>query len=397
MSSTHWALVGMAAIIPTTFLKDLSKIAYLSYVGVLSAVVLAAVILYVGFVPDSDASFEDYHTGDFIRPKYLFWSTGIFAVGFSGHPVSPNNLTSQSSFFVLPITCICFTGVHLRLYINEREAAVRRNAELYLCCYFAILWRHCRNGISGKDYVLYGLNLILVLIPLPVLNLQLYGSDTKEEITLNLPEDGSATKLVKWMIIINSYCTFTLVLEPIAEVVEDVLDFGTNYGLPREEVFEEVFSEESPSKNLPVNVPNGAKSDDIPEENGDLEVSPFIKRTPSEVMADEGEEEEEPIYFGGFTLEATRYMRKVVIRISLTLLVTMITVSVPSFDSVMSFAGAFLSITVSIFFPSFAFVKLVKVAGEDMKTWEVVINRTISVLGVIFAVGGTLSSFILSS
>eukprot|EP01138_Halocafeteria_seosinensis_P000105 gb/GECG01000107.1/.p1 GENE.gb/GECG01000107.1/~~gb/GECG01000107.1/.p1 ORF type:complete len:319 (+),score=15.51 gb/GECG01000107.1/:1-957(+) len=126
VSSTYWALVGTAAILPTTFLKDLSKIAYLSYVGVLSAIVLSGVIMYVGFADNgSSGSFNDVQSGEAICPSHIFWSTGVFAVGFSGHPVSSSSseklLLSQYVVMIRKATC---AGLYFCLYFHEGKEKV---------------------------------------------------------------------------------------------------------------------------------------------------------------------------------------------------------------------------------------------------------------------------------
>ena len=62
---------------------------------------------------------------------------------------------------------------------------------------------------------------------------------------MNLPA-GVVTKLCKWMIVINSYCKFTLTLQPIAEVLEDVLDSSPVLWVPRQEFVEDEYLDEIP-------------------------------------------------------------------------------------------------------------------------------------------------------
>lgn len=97
LSVSDFIFIGTAAVVPTTWLKDLSGIAYVSYVGVFSTFVLVAVIIYSGFDQSNEHNFWDIGTtqtanGDALQ---ILYATGVFAVGFSGHPVFTSVYTSM--------------------------------------------------------------------------------------------------------------------------------------------------------------------------------------------------------------------------------------------------------------------------------------------------------------
>lgn len=178
ISFSTFALIGAATVLPTTWLRDLSRLSYLSFLGFFAGIAVIGVLLFVGFDTTSGGS-ESFHNRaetDIANWAGLPFSIGIFMIGFSGHAVFPVIYSSMQ---------------------NKKEFGKSINVTycLTLACY---------GGIALMGYLLY-------------------GRETKAEITLNLP-DGVLTKITLWTIVINTVSKFALTLAPVGEVVENILD-----------------------------------------------------------------------------------------------------------------------------------------------------------------------------
>eukprot|EP01138_Halocafeteria_seosinensis_P013362 gb/GECG01013648.1/.p1 GENE.gb/GECG01013648.1/~~gb/GECG01013648.1/.p1 ORF type:complete len:506 (+),score=36.47 gb/GECG01013648.1/:1-1518(+) len=287
LTVSDFLLIGTAAIIPTTWLKDLSAIAYLSYIGVFATIVLVVVVLYSGLDKANKHTFWTPAGGtQAVNADILsiLYGTGVFAVGFSGHPV--------------------FTSVYTSMKEKRRFPEMLNYTYVVTIVFYA--------GMSVVGYVLY-------------------GNRTLPEVTMNLPP-GIATTLCKWTIAINSYCKFTLTLQPIAEVFEDVLDSSTLCWLPREDLKDD--SSEESSHRLSRITDEIGDEDTLNQNDANMELIPFKTKKDDERLAQQypsdsptngkpsGSEKLEGGYFClNLSLEGARYVRRVAIRTFLVLLI----------------------------------------------------------------------------
>ncbi|XP_003566840.1 amino acid transporter AVT1I [Brachypodium distachyon] len=169
-----FVLVAAAVILPTTWLKDLSVLAYVSAVGLVSSAALTASLAWAAIAEAQKGS-------------NLKGGGGSALLNLSGLP------TSLSLFFV----CFSGHGVFPTVYSSMKK---KKDFPKVLL-------------ISS---VLCSLNYALTA----VLGYLLYGADVQPQVTLNLPTGKTYTKVAILTTLINPLAKYALVIQPIVEAIE---------------------------------------------------------------------------------------------------------------------------------------------------------------------------------
>ena len=337
---SFYCILGVLVVLPTTWLKNLSWLSYLSFIGMLSAAVLTVVVLYTGLTRDQapGSLAHPAHTV-VLRPRSIAYTFGIWMAGFAGHAVVPQIYCSMAKPASFPTMLNVAYAVVVPMYVVVAIAG-------YL----------------------------------------MYGDSVHSEISVDLP-GGPLTKLVLWMLVVNCVAKFALTLAPVGDVTEAILDAAlaccspsTAEG-PKHDAGDvatpprgggiAAFSVESPRSTLATFSPSLYQP---------LAASPVSPQRPPREAA------------SGVCPpwdEVKKWLRMVAVRGVLCGLILFIAVAVPNFDVLLSFCGSLLSFTVSIAFPPLAYAKLHKDSLTPTAWW---FNTCLGVLGAVLAVGGTVAS-----
>jgi len=163
--------LAAAVVLPTTWLKNLGVLAYVSAVGLVASAVLTASLVWAGVA----------ETGGFRRN-----STSVLNLG--GLP------TSLGLYFV------CFTGHAVFPTIYSSMKNNRRFSKVLLIS-------------SVLCSVNYGLT--------AVLGYMIYGDDVQSQVTLNLPSGKLYTKVAIVTTLINPLAKYALLVAPITAAIEE--------------------------------------------------------------------------------------------------------------------------------------------------------------------------------
>ncbi|XP_047057217.1 amino acid transporter AVT1I-like [Lolium rigidum] len=166
-----FVLVAAAVILPTTWLKDLSVLAYVSAVGLVASAALTASLAWAAIA--AEHGFHATKASTVLNMRGLPTSLSLYFVCFSGHGVFPTVYSSMKKKKDFPKVLL----------------------------------------ISS---VLCSLNYALTAI----LGYLLYGDDVQAQVTLNLPTGKMYTKVAILTTLINPLAKYALVIQPIAEAIE---------------------------------------------------------------------------------------------------------------------------------------------------------------------------------
>ncbi|KAL6593366.1 hypothetical protein ACP70R_049021 [Stipagrostis hirtigluma subsp. patula] len=173
ISGKHgFVLIASLVVLPTTWLRSLGKLAYISLGGVLASVVLIAAVVWVA--ASNGVGFKP-------RGVLLKWTgvpaaISLYTFCFSSHPVFPKIYTSMKDRKMFPkVMLVCF-GVSVLGYGLARVAG-------YL----------------------------------------MYGESTMSQVTLNLPPGDLGSKIAIYTTLVNPLTKYALYVTPIAEAIEDGL------------------------------------------------------------------------------------------------------------------------------------------------------------------------------
>ncbi|KAB8082110.1 hypothetical protein EE612_003876 [Oryza sativa] len=169
-------LVAAAVILPTTWLKNLSMLAYVSAVGLVSSVALTVSLVWAG------AADKGFHIA------------GSSILNLSGLP------TALSLYFV----CFAGHGVFPTVYSSMRA---RKDFPKVLL-------------ISS---VLCSLNYAVTA----VLGYKIYGEDVQAQVTLNLPTGKLYTRIAILTTLITPLAKYALVIQPVTTAIEEKLSVTT--------------------------------------------------------------------------------------------------------------------------------------------------------------------------
>lgn len=162
--------LAAAVVLPTTWLKSLGVLAYVSAVGLVASAVLTASLVWAGV---SETGFRRNSTS-VLSLSGLPTSLGLYFVCFTGHAVFPTIYSSMR---------------------NNRHFSKVLLISSVLCS------------------VNYGLT--------AVLGYMIYGEDVQSQVTLNLPSGKLYTKVAIVTTLINPLAKYALLVAPITAAVEE--------------------------------------------------------------------------------------------------------------------------------------------------------------------------------
>lgn len=171
---TAFVLLTALVILPTTWLKSLGMLAYVSAGGVMASVLLVGCVLWVGAV--DGVGFHE--NGVLLNGGGLPTTLSLFTFCYCGHAVFPtlcNSMKDRSQFS--KVLLICFV----------------------------------------TSTITYG--------SMAVLGYLMYGEYLKSQVTLNLPIRKIGSKIAIYTTLINPLTKYAVITAPIATAIEDTLVF----------------------------------------------------------------------------------------------------------------------------------------------------------------------------
>lgn len=162
--------LAAAVVLPTTWLKNLGVLAYVSAVGLVASAVLTASLVWAGV---AETGFRRNSTS-VLNTGGLPTSLGLYFVCFTGHAVFPTIYSSMK---------------------NNRHFSKVLLISSVLCS------------------VNYGLT--------AVLGYMIYGDDVQSQVTLNLPSGKLYTKVAIVTTLINPLAKYALLVAPITAAIEE--------------------------------------------------------------------------------------------------------------------------------------------------------------------------------
>ncbi|VAH87249.1 unnamed protein product [Triticum turgidum subsp. durum] len=158
-----------AVVLPTTWLRNLGVLAYVSALGLVASAALTASLVWAGV---SESGFRT--NGNVLNLAGLPASLGLYFVCFTGHVVFPTIYSSMKN--------------------RERFSQVLLISSV-LC------------GLN------YGFTAVLGYL--------IYGEDVQSQVTLNLPSGRLYTKIAIVMTLINPLTKYALLVAPITSAIEE--------------------------------------------------------------------------------------------------------------------------------------------------------------------------------
>ncbi|RCV26055.1 hypothetical protein SETIT_5G214700v2 [Setaria italica] len=174
-----YTLVAAVVILPTTWLRDLSVLAYVSAVGLVASAALTASLVWAGV---ADHGFHARDSNVFSLAG-LPTSLSLYFVCFSGHGVFPTVYTSMR---------------------NKKDFSKVLLASSLLC---------------SLNYALTA-----------VLGYLIYGDDVKSLVTLNLPSGKLYTRVAILTTLITPLAKYAVVIQPITAGIEEKLSLAAGQG-----------------------------------------------------------------------------------------------------------------------------------------------------------------------
>ncbi|KAF8723539.1 hypothetical protein HU200_021489 [Digitaria exilis] len=167
-----FVLMASLVVLPTTWLRSLGKLAYVSLGGVLASAVLVSAILWIGAF--DGVGFHE--KGVLVHWTGLPTAMSLYAFCFSSHPVIPKLYRGMSDRKMFPkVLVLCF-------------------------------------AVSALGYGLTGVAAYLM-----------FGASTQSQVTLNLPPGNLRSKIAIYTTLVNPLTKYALFVIPIADAVEDSL------------------------------------------------------------------------------------------------------------------------------------------------------------------------------
>ncbi|KAF2298849.1 hypothetical protein GH714_028307 [Hevea brasiliensis] len=177
-----FVLLTALVILPTTWLRSLGMLAYVSAGGVLASVVLLGCVLWAGAVDG-----VGFHEGD------VLWNWG--------------GLPTAISLFTF---CYCAHSVFPTLYNSMKDRSQFSKARVLLVCFVT-------------STVTYG--------SMAVLGYLMYGEHLRSQVTLNLPIRKISAKIAIYTTLVNPLTKYAVITTPIAKAIEDTFRLGSNKSL----------------------------------------------------------------------------------------------------------------------------------------------------------------------
>ncbi|KAE8798976.1 vacuolar amino acid transporter 1-like [Hordeum vulgare] len=172
-----FVLIFSLLVLPTTWFRSLSALAYVSVGGIVASVILIAAVIWVGAF--DGVGFHE--RGMLVNWAGIPTAMSLYSFCFSGHAVFPMIYTGMSNRKMFPtVLLLCFI-------------------------------------ICTLSYGLMG-----------VVGYLMYGESLKSQVTLNLPSRNLSSSIAIYTTLINPFTKFALLVTPIAEAIEDTLHVGKN-------------------------------------------------------------------------------------------------------------------------------------------------------------------------
>ncbi|KAH8945503.1 hypothetical protein BDL97_12G042900 [Sphagnum fallax] len=171
-STTLFAVVTAAFVLPTVWLRDLSLLSYVSAGGVIASLLVIISVFWVGAVD----GIGFHHHGYLLNWSGIPVSIGLFGFCYSGHAVFPNIYTSLK---------------------NQADFDKILGVSFLLC---TLLY----GGVAVMGYTMF-------------------GEATASQITLNLPGQFLASKIAVWTTVVNPFTKYALTITPVAHSLEELL------------------------------------------------------------------------------------------------------------------------------------------------------------------------------
>ncbi|KAK9935147.1 hypothetical protein M0R45_022259 [Rubus argutus] len=175
-----FVLATALVILPTTWLKSLGLLAYVSAGGVLASIVLVACVFWVGAV-DSVGFHEE---GNLLNWRGLPTTISLYLFCYCGHAVFPtlcNSMKDRSQF-----------------------------PKVLLVCFIT-------------STITYG--------SMAVLGYLMFGEYLKSQVTLNLPVQKISAKIAIYITIVNPLTKYAIVITPIATAIEETSHFRNSHAI----------------------------------------------------------------------------------------------------------------------------------------------------------------------
>ncbi|XP_043724890.1 amino acid transporter AVT1I-like [Telopea speciosissima] len=169
-----FVLVAALLILPTTWLRNLGLLAYVSAGGVLASIIVVGCVAWAGAV--DGVGFHE--SGKLLNWAGLPTAISLYAFCYCGHAVFPTLCTSMKDRSQFPkVLVICFILCTLN----------------------------------------YG--------SMAVLGYLMYGEGLKSQVTLNLPVGKISSKIAIYTTLVNPFTKYAIMITPIAAAIEDWFPF----------------------------------------------------------------------------------------------------------------------------------------------------------------------------
>ncbi|KAG6758064.1 hypothetical protein POTOM_038398 [Populus tomentosa] len=189
-----FVLLTALVILPTTWLKSLGMLAYVSAGGVMASVLLVGCVLWVGAVDG-----VGFHENGVLLNGGLPTTLSLFTFCYCGHAVFPtlcNSMKDRSQFSKV--------GSYVETESSYNWLSVNATMLVLLICFVT-------------STITYG--------SMAVLGYLMYGEYLKSQVTLNLPIRKIGSKIAIYTTLINPLTKYAVITAPIATAIEDTLVF----------------------------------------------------------------------------------------------------------------------------------------------------------------------------
>ncbi|KAM0845942.1 hypothetical protein ACQ4PT_056016 [Festuca glaucescens] len=171
-SHVFFAILTTLVVMPTTWLRDLTCLSYISAGGVIASILLVICLFWIGVV--DNVGFEN--KGSTLNLPGFPIAIGLYGYCYSGHAVFPNiyiSLKNRNQFPSIMLTCFGFTTV--------------------------------------------------LFAAAAVMGYKMFGESTESQFTLNLPRNLVVSKIAIWATVANPITKYALDITPLAMSLEELL------------------------------------------------------------------------------------------------------------------------------------------------------------------------------